>query len=140
MNTSSAVVSDRAVDVLVMVFVVYNDNRHHSAEHGEQRLLTADRPAVKSVNDGEIRLYNYWECPTIRENGLRQQFQVFLADLVWVIIVRLDQVPVYPSERVERRFQIVHVFPPPLSLPYQCIRQRWFGRGRGEIAFLGRPE
>ena len=55
-------------------------------------------PAVEAVNDGSVRAYHDGQRPSVGEDGLDEQFQVFLADLVGVVVVGMDAAAVYPLE------------------------------------------
>ena len=82
--------------------VVYDYDRHFAAQQGQQRLPARYRPAMEAVNDGAVRAYHDGQCPAVGQDRLDKQLQVFLADLVGVVVVGVNSVAVYPLEGCQR--------------------------------------
>jgi hypothetical protein len=87
-----------SVDVLACVLVKYSHYGDFTVQHRQQRFLSCHSPTVEPVNDGIVRPHNDGECPSVGEDGLGQQLQIFLADFVGVIVVRFEQFPVHPFQ------------------------------------------
>ena len=103
MCAAGAVVGDGAVYVDALVTVmVYDYDRHLAAQQRQQRFTARYRPAVEAVDDGTVRAYHDGQRPAVGQDGLHQQLQVLLADLVGVVVVGVDGVAIYPLEGCQR--------------------------------------
>ncbi len=104
MRAACAVMGDRTVYVLGFIpFVVYDNNRHLAAESGFQGFPSRDCPSMEAVNNREVRPRHYGQCPAIGQDGLCEQLQVVLADLVGVIVIGPQLFPADPLQGGQRR-------------------------------------
>ena len=102
-GATGTVVGYGAVHVGALVaVVVYDYDRHFAAQQGQQRLPARYSPAMEAVNDGAVRAYHDGQCPAVGQDRLDKQLQVFLADLVGVVVVGVNSVAVYPLEGCQR--------------------------------------
>ena len=89
---------DGAVNILGRVIMPHDYHRHLAFEHGVQRLLSGHGPAVKAVDDGVVGTHDDGKRPAIGHDRLHQQFQILAVDLVGVVVIGLELLPVYPLQ------------------------------------------
>ena len=58
---------------------------------------------MEAVNNREVRPRHYGQCPAIGQDGLCEQLQVVLADLVGVIVIGPQLFPADPLQGGQRR-------------------------------------
>ena len=99
MNASGTIMSDSTVDVFGLILMVDRNHRHHdlAARSGQataQRLAPRNRPAVKAIDDHQVCRHDDRQRPTIREDRLRQQFEIAFEDRVRIVVIRLEGFPI----------------------------------------------